>query len=302
VIDVPDNAGGAGGMEYPTLITGGTLGVPGVSGAIATVVSHEVGHQWWPMQTATNEGREPWLDEGLTQYSGMRYMIESGTALGFAGLGGEASAQDKAQYALFPNQPATLPAWEYDGASYITVYSKPAMGLWTLESVVGSERFRRAMADYLAAYRFKHPTAADFRASLERSLGDDLGWFFDDFLSGTGVIDYAAAPIQNGAGESVVRVVREGAVRAPVDVRITLASGGQRDEVWDGRAESVTYSVPAGDAVARVEVDPERKLKAELDRIDNGASTAVQAGPALTLGGRLVFWLQAIVQTIGLFG
>ena len=28
VVDVPDDAGGAGGMEYPTLITGGTLGVP----------------------------------------------------------------------------------------------------------------------------------------------------------------------------------------------------------------------------------------------------------------------------------
>ncbi len=76
VVDVPDNAGGAGGMEYPTLITGGTIGAPAGAGFVGLVVAHEAGHQWWPMQTATNEGREPWLDEGLTEYSGTRYLLE----------------------------------------------------------------------------------------------------------------------------------------------------------------------------------------------------------------------------------
>ncbi|HEX9372772.1 MAG TPA: M1 family aminopeptidase, partial [Roseiflexaceae bacterium] len=302
VVDVPDDAGGAGGMEYPTLVTGGTLGVPGITGAVAVVTSHEIGHQWWPMQTATNEGREPWLDEGLTEYSGVRYMIDEGPKLGFGELGVSAAAIDQGQYAAFPDVPATLPAWQYSDTSYIAVYSKTAMGLWTLERVVGTERFRRAMADYLAAYRFKHPTGADFRASLERSLGGDLGWFFDDFLSGTGVIDYAAAPIPSDGGGSTVWVIRQGAVRAPVEVRVTLASGAQQTRGWDGRAESVSMSFPAGDPVVRVEVDPERKLKAELDVLDNGVSAAPEVGPALTLSGRLVFWLQSFVHSIGLFG
>ena len=63
VIDVPDDAAGAGGMEYPTLVTGGTVGGVG-QGFISYVTSHEIGHQWWPMQTATNEGREPWRQAG----------------------------------------------------------------------------------------------------------------------------------------------------------------------------------------------------------------------------------------------
>src|SRR5258706_1016522 len=86
VVDVPDDAGGAGGMEYPTLVTGGTVGAPPGAGFVALVVAHEIGHQWWPMQTATNEGREPWLDEGLTEYSGMRYLLESGRTLGLGDL------------------------------------------------------------------------------------------------------------------------------------------------------------------------------------------------------------------------
>ena len=37
VVDVPDNANGAGGMEYPTLVTGGLLGLPAGSGFVPYV-------------------------------------------------------------------------------------------------------------------------------------------------------------------------------------------------------------------------------------------------------------------------
>jgi hypothetical protein len=302
VVDVPDNAGGAGGMEYPTLVTGGTVGVQGGSGFLSLVTAHEIGHQWWPMQTATNEGREPWLDEGLTEYSGMRYMIDSGTQVGLGSAGVSAAVVDKAECAGSMNHPATLPAWQYTGGTYITVYCKTALGLWTLESVVGTSPFRKAMADYLAQYRFKHPTGADFRASVERSLGGDQRWFFDDYLNGTGVIDYTASPIENTASGSTVRVIRKGAVRAPVEVRVTLASGAQHVETWDGQAQETSLTFPGGDPVASVEVDPAHKLKAELNVLDNSVSTAPQISPAITLGGRLAFLLQAIAQTIGLFG
>ncbi len=301
VVDVPDNAQGAGGMEYPTLVTGGTAGAPGGSGAVALVISHEIGHQWWPMQTATNEGREPWLDEGLTEYSGIRYMIDSNTVLGTSAFGVSAALLDQLGYANAPHQAATLPAWKYSSNQYGIVYSKTAIGLWTLERVVGTERFRKAMAAYLAEYRFKHPTASDFRAAIEHSLGDQR-WFFDDYMNGTGVIDYAALPIANAANGGTAGIVRRGAVRAPVEVRVTLASGAQQTKTWDGQAEQANFGFPAGDPVIRVQIDPERKLIAEIDVTNNGVSASPEVGPALTLGGRLMFWFQMIAQSVGLFG
>jgi hypothetical protein len=301
VVDVPENAGGAGGMEYPTLVTGGTYGAPPGSGATTLVVAHEVGHQWWPMQTATHEGREPWLDEGLTEYSGVRYMAEAQIWIGLGGRGLSALAFEQAQYATQPDQPSTLPAWAYSGGSYASgVYFKPALGLWTLEEVVGTERFRRAMADYLAKYRFKHPTGADFRATLEQSLNADLSWFFDDYLAGEGVIDYAAGKVDQQEGK--VWVVREGTVPAPVEVVVTLADGERRTMSWDGQGALTSFQLEPGSQVTRVEIDPERKLKAELDILDNGVTLQAQIGPALTLGGRLAFWLQAVAEMLGTFG
>ena len=299
LIDVPASAGGAGGMEYPTLITGGTLGAEPDAGFLELVVAHEIAHQWWPMQTATNEGREPWLDEGLTEYSGIRYQLESGRELGFGAI--SAPVYDLASYAAGPGVRSDLPAWEYDSEYAIAVYSKPAVGLLTLERVVGTERFRAAMAAYLAKWRFRHPTAADFRAAMEAELGE-LGWFFDDYIGGTGMIGYRAMPIVNGPDGSSVRVERSGAIPVPAEVLVRFASGRTQLLAHDGGAAPLELSFPAADPVRAVVVDPEHKLYAELDRRDNGAYAELRLLPQAGFAARLAFWTQLIIQSLGLFG
>jgi hypothetical protein len=300
VIDVPASAGGAGGMEYPTLITGGTLGGTVESGLLDMVVAHEIGHQWWPMQTATNEAREPWLDEGLTEYSGMRYMLEAGRELNF-GLSLSAPAYDLSSYAVAPETPSDQPAWTYGSEYAVAAYSKPAVGLLTLERVVGTERFREAMAAYLAEWRYRHPTTADFRAALEAELGD-LGWFFEEFIGGAGLIDYRALPIENRPDGATVRVERVGEVRAPAEALVRFASGREELVAIDPAEQVTTLEFPAGDLVRAVEVDPEHKLYAELDRRDNGAYAEVRFAPAAAVAARLAFWAQTFAQTLGLFG
>ncbi len=97
-------------------------------------------------------------------------------------------------------------------------------------------------------------------------------------------------------------VTREGGVRAPVEVAITLASGAQHTMPWDGQDRNTSFSFPGSDPIVRVEVDPARKLAAEIDILDNGVSASPQVGPALTLGGRLLFLFQVLAQFAGLFG
>ena len=268
IVDVPDNATAAGGMEYPTLVTSEVGRSASSYSWLAYVTAHEIGHQWWPMQASTNEAAEPWLDEGLTEYTGIRYVAESPRGWTTSA----AVAYEQSLYASHAGLPATLPSWQYVNGAYIVVYSKTALGLWTLEGVAGADRFRHAMAGYLTQYRFKHPNGADFRAALERDLGD-LGWLFDDYLSGSGVIDYAVAQIEQTDVASTVRVVRKGAVRVPIDILVTFKSGAQQQQTWDAQATSVELKFPISNPVVRAEVDPFRKLKAELNRLDNSLGT-----------------------------
>src|SRR5690606_35186861 len=41
IVDVPNDASGAGGMEYPTLVTVGTFGLTKNSGFVPMVTAHE---------------------------------------------------------------------------------------------------------------------------------------------------------------------------------------------------------------------------------------------------------------------
>ena len=70
VVDPAWGARGAGGMEYPTLITAGTSYMaPASRQSPESVTIHEFGHQYWYGMVATNEFEEAFLDEGFTTYS-----------------------------------------------------------------------------------------------------------------------------------------------------------------------------------------------------------------------------------------
>ena len=68
VVD-PDFRAGVGGMEYPTLITGGTghvLADRGINPEF--VLIHEFGHQHFYGLLGTNEFKDAWMDEGFNTY------------------------------------------------------------------------------------------------------------------------------------------------------------------------------------------------------------------------------------------
>jgi hypothetical protein len=70
VVDPAYGGSGAGGMEYPNLITAGTAYVaPARRHSPESVTIHEFGHQFWYGLVASNEFEEAWLDEGLNTYS-----------------------------------------------------------------------------------------------------------------------------------------------------------------------------------------------------------------------------------------
>ena len=70
VVDPAWGAGAAGGMEYPTLFTGGTrMFTETEMMRPEGVVVHEAGHQFWYGLVGNNEFEAAWLDEGFNSYS-----------------------------------------------------------------------------------------------------------------------------------------------------------------------------------------------------------------------------------------
>ena len=298
----PGDADGAGGMEYPMLVT---LGLPenlpfGLDGGVRlveVVTVHEIAHQWAPMQAATNEAREAWLDEGFADYAttralavmypGDRSMVDLGPLhVGYEGI-------HRSQYLIAAvREPLALPSWQYrDFLSYgVTVYSKGTLLFRTLEQSIGEERFLGAMRNYFDRWRWRHPTTADLQRSLEADLGQNLDHFFQQLVYGTGVVEYSVGDIS----ASSAIIVRRDEFSLPVDVALTYTDGRTDRLTWDGQGGQLHVPIPSRD-LARVQIDPDWKLRIAPNRLDDGRDVSPSPLPLTTLAARVLGIIQAVL-------
>ncbi len=161
------------GMEYPTLITGGTSWFEPTYETEVTA-EHEFGHQYWYGMVASNEFEDPWLDEGINSYTETKVMDhlygKTSSVIGYRWLSISDSDLQRAEYTDMPDfDPLTRAAWKFRKASSygIIVYGKTATALRTLEGLIGTDTMDEAMRLYFQRYRFTHPTSEDFLHTIE---------------------------------------------------------------------------------------------------------------------------------------
>ncbi len=216
-ITVVDPAWGSasGGMEYPTLFTGGAaVWSPPALQSPEVVTIHEAGHQFWYGLVGTNEFEEAWLDEGFNSYHtdkasflalgpsgwGRRYF-------GITGRGRRSGIPIVAPRVWLKRRSGRLSglrregttdvmarrAWEYrESGSYgLNSYGKPALSLQTLEGLVGDETMTRILRSYARRHQFGHPTTQDFIDAVNDVTGRDYTWFFDETWFSSELCDYA---------------------------------------------------------------------------------------------------------------
>lgn len=274
IVDVPADGQGAGGMEYPTFVTAGTLDPTGLLGSadrtLETIIAHEVGHQWWQSMVAFNEAEEPWLDEGFTDYSTLKVMEAIYTPersfidsrwlqVGYLDI-------RRGEYISNPHVPMYGNAWSFDGSSYgIAAYSKPMLALHTLENVLGEEQMTAVMQTFFERYQFGHPDTEAFRVVAEDVSGETLDWFFEGLVYGEDVLNYAVGELTT---ESVT-IVRHGELSIPTEILVSFTDGQTILEEWDGQPSEMTFSYPDSAPIQEVEIDPERKILLDLHWADN---------------------------------
>jgi len=323
VIDPPLYGLGAGGMEYPMLITVGTVKYlpEGIKIPELTTI-HEFGHQYFMGLIATNEFEEAWLDEGINSYYETRIMDEvygySNSLINFAGFtigDGETQRFDYLNLENLRIAPIYNYAWNFPSQSYGTlVYSKAAALLQTLEGIVGKEVMDRIMQTYFDEWKFKHPKTEDFIEIVSQIIkkkhgtlyGEDMNWFFEQTLFGTAVCDYAVESISNTElikGEDIesdgivskVRVHRLGDMYLPNELLVHFTDGTEILEKWDGKASTTVFTFK-GKSIKWAQIDPENKLKLDINFSNNSKTLEPENGVFWKYAEKLMFWLQNIMQ------
>ncbi len=296
VILVPSGAGGAGGMEYPSLFTVGatvTHSDPVYLRLLEVETVHELAHQWFQSLVATNEAEEPWLDEGFAEYSSLRAMdaLYGGALSNWGRWTLSYLSIDRSEYVSAPDTTIAGTAWSFGNAYGIAAYAKPALSLTMLQRRVGDA----AMVDFLGAYArrfaFTHPSADDLHGVMAETLGEETAtWFFDELVNSRATLDARAADPGTGAFDPV----REGQLCLPERVRVVE---GQQvlEPVWPcGEAFP-----EALDAATSVVIDPDLVAVLDLDLVNNGLERRPDRAVWLGTVVRTMQLLQGLFRGIG---
>jgi hypothetical protein len=339
LVDPPLTARPTWGMEYPTLITAGDVTVPGVPLRTAEqVVVHEFVHNYFQGMVASNEFEEAWLDEGFTQYFEERIMEATfgprRSLLNWLGFRIGNSELARSAYTGSRNPsvaPIATPSWKFTFGGYgMLTYFKTMLMLQTLEGLIGRPVMDSVMRTYFHRWRFRHPSGTDFIAVVNEivprhqrtRLGPDMNWFFDQLLYGTGVCDYAVTELTNsrtgtpagnlpdnhhprdssGTLVSTVTVSRLGDVMLPVEIRVSFDDGTEVTEWWNGRDRNISFTYRHDTRIQKAVVDPDGKLPIDMNIINNSRAATPPTAPARPFTARLVFWLQTLLQCVGVFG
>lgn len=322
VVDPGPGGLGAGGMEYPMLITVGTTWwMPAGIRLPEVVAVHELGHQYWYGLLANDEVEEAWLDEGINSYVEGLIMDQAygpGSYVDLLGLQVDAVPAARASYLAAGSwDPIATPSYRMlDRAAYVgATYAKTALALRTLGGLLGGqERVLAALGAYATAQRFTHPSERDFRAAFSAATGGAVDGVLEQLLHDTATLDYAVARVDVRAvppalpsavpvaepprWRSEVVIERRGDLRLPVDVRVVYDDGGETRETWDGQERWYRIDVTGTRQATYAVVDPDGKLPLDVNRLNNSLTRDPGTRALWRLGGRWGLWLQSALLAL----
>lgn len=301
----PEAAGEVEWMEYPGLITLHSprlLSVWPFTGVrvldfepfdtdwnLEEVDLHELGHQWWYGSVATNEFEDPWMDEGINTYVTGKLLDHlygpRQSAFEILGMRAGIVEHDRVGYTLRADVgPPTAPSWGFvDTDAYsLMVYTRTALVLRTLEGVVGENAIRRALRHHFEAGLFRHPRPADFLRILEGEAGRPLAPLWRPLMEGTAGVDFRVEWVRELDDPEdprwLVTLRRRGDVSIPVWVEFRYADGARERSRWENERRWIRYTLRSASPLVRVEIDPDREVPLDTNRLDNAWAAA--SGPA----------------------
>ncbi|UCE19534.1 MAG: hypothetical protein JSV84_04100 [Gemmatimonadota bacterium] len=247
-----------GAMEYQTI----TFYTPGlITGTHDNddVVVHELAHMWWGDAVTNADWHSTWLNEGFAVYS---------EALWFGYLGGMDVYHDYMDITVNALG-YTEPLYRYDtsdpwGVVAGVVYDKGAWILHMLRYVVGDDTFFQILLEYRAQYEFGNVTTEDLQAVCEQVSGQDLNWFFQEWIYESWHPEYYWGwHIENVVGNEyavkgfIDQIQEIGPIfTMPLDIGIVTAGGDTLYETVYSDEQSEIFQLTVNEEPVELLLDP----------------------------------------------
>ena len=259
-----------GGMENAGNIFYSENSVSG-TGASEGLIAHEIAHQWFGDSVTEADWYHIWLSEGFATYFTQLYMEHAyGRERMNTGLVAQRTAIIR-YHQRNPDSPVIdTTIVDLNDLLSTNSYQKGGWVLHMLRQQVGTADFWEGIRTYYERHRDTNALTRDLHTAMEDASGQELDWFFDQWLRRAGhpQIDVTWSNAEDGGVSVLVRQLQEGGpFRFPLD--IAFASSDSTSEpvtvTLDVTEQQQTFQVDPGVQSATAELDPNVWLLMEGD-------------------------------------
>jgi hypothetical protein len=165
------------------------------------VAVHEMAHQWWGHLVGWKTYHDQWLSEGVAEHSSALYLRQ------FEPKQWKTYWDIRRTWLLSKNasgyRPVDAgPVWLNDqlndsdeGWNTTLIYYKGTYILEMLRAIMsdaknGDKRYFAMMQDFAKTYAGQNASTEDFQRTVEKHMGEPMGWFFNQWVYGTEIPTY----------------------------------------------------------------------------------------------------------------
>src|SRR6202140_2648966 len=227
------------------------------------LLANAIAHQWGGVAVSPATKDDWWLTDGFSRYSEAMY-VEN--AAGAAGL--EEAVKDMSVGALAYDTVPLSSASKLDPFStefQSLVTDKGAMILHMLRWVLGEDKYLKTLREFAETNAGKSASMDDFRTIAEKYHGEQLTWFFSQWLVSTGApefkVKYTTYRLGNNKGFRVTGEIAQDLdlFRMPVDLRIDT-DGKTEDKKIEVVGTNSPFTVETFGRPRRIAVDPDHRV------------------------------------------
>jgi len=152
------------------------------------LLANQLAHQWWETLVSPASRDHLWLENGNARYA---ELLWDEHANGASAL--DRDLHDTYVEALTVDNPPMIQAGRLDDYSpeyWALTAGKGAAMLNMLHTVIGNDNFNKLMTSFLEKYAWQSVTTVDFRKMAEQISGQNLQYFFVQWLESSGAPEF----------------------------------------------------------------------------------------------------------------
>jgi len=252
------------------------------------LLANTIAHQWWGVSVSPASKDDWWLSDGFSRYSEAMYVENAAGASGLEEAVKDMSVGALAYDTVPLSSASKLDLFSQEFQSLVT--DKGAMILHMLRWVMGEDKYLKTMREFSKQFGGKSASMDDFREIAEKNYGDQLTWFFSQWLDSTGApefkVKYTVYRLGSNKGFRVTGEIAQDLdlFRMPVDLKIDT-DGKTEDKRIEVVGTNSPFTVETFGRPRRIAVDPEHHVLTNSTDVKLRAS--IMRGQALVQQGDL---------------